>query len=449
VTSDEASYLFQARIFLKGKLYIESHPLRKFFDAKMVVNNGRWYGKYPPGHSFFLMIGLFIGNVRYLLTLVSGSSLILIYFISKSLFDRNVARLTTVFALFSLYFIFTSSTYFSQITSLFFLLSFIYTILRAKKYDNWHLWPLSGILWGIAFNIRPYTAVAISIPFVCYAILPQIKNFKFLKQGCLFLMGAIPLLGIYLAYNHFLTGNMFLSPYKVYCKYEDIGFGMHGCTDDLKPLNYTPYQGILNLITNLFNLVIWICNCPPLLLFSIATLLFLPKHKGDWLCLCAFSSIPTFYFFYFHPGVNYFGPSYYYEGFPFLLMFTVRGILFSIKSLKEIPSSISLFFIMCTFFLATIFFFVDRFQHYDEYTTILSEPVRLSKDRKNALVFFADHPRSMLNTPDIEKQDVIYALNLGNESIKLINYYSDRECYIYSNSTHELLPCNISLLRTQ
>ena len=30
-------------------------------QAMNVINEGRWYSQYPPGHSFLLMIGLFLG----------------------------------------------------------------------------------------------------------------------------------------------------------------------------------------------------------------------------------------------------------------------------------------------------------------------------------------------------------------------------------------------------
>ena len=44
---DEAAYNFQAKIFIKGQLYISSPCAKEIFDFPHVVNNGRWYSQYP------------------------------------------------------------------------------------------------------------------------------------------------------------------------------------------------------------------------------------------------------------------------------------------------------------------------------------------------------------------------------------------------------------------
>jgi hypothetical protein len=56
ITDDENVYDFMARLWVSGRLYAPSLPLavRAFFDNQFVVNDGRWYGIYPPGHPFVL-----------------------------------------------------------------------------------------------------------------------------------------------------------------------------------------------------------------------------------------------------------------------------------------------------------------------------------------------------------------------------------------------------------
>jgi len=54
---DEAAYNFQAKIFLKGRLYVPSPCAKEIFDFPHVVNNGRWYSQYPPGFPALLSIG--------------------------------------------------------------------------------------------------------------------------------------------------------------------------------------------------------------------------------------------------------------------------------------------------------------------------------------------------------------------------------------------------------
>lgn len=52
---DEFGYIFQAKIFLAGKLYAPSPCPREAFDFPHIINNGRWYSQYPPGFPMLLM----------------------------------------------------------------------------------------------------------------------------------------------------------------------------------------------------------------------------------------------------------------------------------------------------------------------------------------------------------------------------------------------------------
>ena len=38
-----------------------SPPFREFFDYAHMINDGRWYCQYPPGHSLLLVPGVWLG----------------------------------------------------------------------------------------------------------------------------------------------------------------------------------------------------------------------------------------------------------------------------------------------------------------------------------------------------------------------------------------------------
>ncbi|HEY7868369.1 MAG TPA: hypothetical protein VIF59_04025, partial [Methylomirabilota bacterium] len=59
ITDDETVYRFMARTFAGGRLYVPSMPeaVRPFFDHQFVVNDGKWYGIYFPGHPLALALG--------------------------------------------------------------------------------------------------------------------------------------------------------------------------------------------------------------------------------------------------------------------------------------------------------------------------------------------------------------------------------------------------------
>ena len=52
---DSIAQLFHAKIFAMGKLTAPLPPHKEFFDFMFMINDGRWYSQYPPGHSLLLM----------------------------------------------------------------------------------------------------------------------------------------------------------------------------------------------------------------------------------------------------------------------------------------------------------------------------------------------------------------------------------------------------------
>ena len=59
ITDDENVYTFTAQLIASGQLFRDSlpEPVRPFFNNQFIVNNGKWYGIYFPGHSVLLALG--------------------------------------------------------------------------------------------------------------------------------------------------------------------------------------------------------------------------------------------------------------------------------------------------------------------------------------------------------------------------------------------------------
>jgi hypothetical protein len=59
---DSVIQWFQAKIFASGRLYAGAPPDEAFFAVQhMLVDGGRWYSQYPPGHSVLLGLGAVLG----------------------------------------------------------------------------------------------------------------------------------------------------------------------------------------------------------------------------------------------------------------------------------------------------------------------------------------------------------------------------------------------------
>jgi len=60
--SDEIAYLFQARIFLSGRLCLQPPSLPNLFQLQnIILDSTHWCAKYPPGWPLILVPGVFMG----------------------------------------------------------------------------------------------------------------------------------------------------------------------------------------------------------------------------------------------------------------------------------------------------------------------------------------------------------------------------------------------------
>lgn len=78
ISTDEAAYLLQARIFAAGHVTAPAAPIPEFFEQAWVVVTPKLYAKYPPGHSLALAPGVALGLpwlVPMLLSAVAGALL--------------------------------------------------------------------------------------------------------------------------------------------------------------------------------------------------------------------------------------------------------------------------------------------------------------------------------------------------------------------------------------
>src|SRR5690606_10490635 len=60
---DEVAFLFQARTFAAGHVVAPAPPEPSSFSIPFViVRDGMWFGKYPPGYPLVLALGVLIGQ---------------------------------------------------------------------------------------------------------------------------------------------------------------------------------------------------------------------------------------------------------------------------------------------------------------------------------------------------------------------------------------------------
>lgn len=452
-SQDEVAYLFQAKIFASGRLFLPSlpDPARRFFDQEFIVNNGKWFGKYPPGQPILLTLGQSIRAPWLINPLFGAAALILLFLLTDKLFSLKTALLTTLLFSLSPFNILISASFLSHTPTLFFTLLFFFSLIHIiqspdKKPGVLNL--LLGLSAGIVILLRPYNSLPLFFSLVVvFLLLPPLK----IKQAS-FLPPLALLSLLFVFYNYALTGSFFTMPQQVYSPYDFIGFGLRGVEWGLY---FTPQQAISNLGQNYQALASFLFAWPGLWLILFIPLALLPKpRRFSWLLLAFFACQILVYFFYFHPG-TFLGPRYWFEASWVLLVLTAQGIVNSIEFLcrkLKTPSAATfilslLVFIILYFSLESELPFLASFQGYNG----MSRP-KFTTPEKPSIVFVPGKENwqaygqyFMLQSPILDQNQIIFARDraihnvpknlppVDNELLK--EYFPSRKFYFFSGGT--------------
>jgi hypothetical protein len=462
---DECAYLFQAKIFLTGSLYVPSPCVKEFFDFPHVINTGRWYSMYTPGFPFLLMLGLIFQAPWIINPLLASLAIFLFYFLGKEIYGPRIGILASILGAASIWFLLMSSTMMSHTSSLFFASFFLLFLFRSIKNSSLANGVLAGVGLGLTFLIRPYNAVLFSVPFLVYFAFHIFKDIKSkLKNAAAFALTTIAFISILLIYNQLTNGSPFKMGYIVHHgkSYATI-FGRAATLE----YDYTPLFGTVQTLANLKALNSDLFGWPLTSFWALLPLLLLSKidpreRKKDLL-------LATGFFFYL-AGVYFFWGSFVFLGarmlfetVPFLLLLSARGIDELPKLLgrvlkKERQALVrNILFVVLIIFIA--YAFIIRFpswiwpkdtewpfETFDKnfaYTTPNIHNTLKSLGIKKAVVLlkFLYHPLDEFpngywgsgfayNDPDL-RADIIYANDLRERETELLRCFPERNSYLY------------------
>lgn len=444
---DSVTYLFQAKTLALGRLSVPAPPLPDLFEQEfLVVRDGTWFGKYPPGHPIILAMGVLLGVPWLVSPVLGGLSLFLIYLIGRNTYSAGNGLLASFLGLLSPFFIFISGSFMAHPTGMFFmslfLLSFI-LMMRTGK-ERWAL--VAGFAIGYVAITRQLTALSMALPFGLYFLVLLICDLRaYGGRALIFLVGAVIPLGFLLFYNWSLTGDPFLDTYQLYWAFDKIGFGEgYGMI-----VAHTPGQGMKNTWGNLTNLQAHLFGWPNYLTLAFLVLPFatLKASRWDWLLLASFLSLMAGYVFYWADGIM-FGSRYYYEALPMLLLLTARGILLLPQLAQEVmkfrmgavAGGITALLMAGLISYNLIYYMPIQWGLYKDYNFVSPKALRLVEGAglKNALVFVEHEPTWQwwnygavfsANSPLLDS-NVVYARDLGDEANeRLMPFFPGRQYY--------------------
>ncbi len=262
---DTASYLFQAKLFAKGKISIpvppqtingeitiepNGKPMPEYgFSPSPHINmlNGKWYSKYPFGNALMMMFGVFINAPWLIPALATGGALFLLFLLVRDVYGRQIALIAAVIALISPATAGMGSTWFSEPVSRFFLTLFLFTLVRTLNNPGNVIYPLiSGSALGYAFNTRPLSAMVFGFVGGAFALYHLYKPAKseestsesdtevldnsqtrkqLVRQLGVFLIPFAVLVLICMSWNYHFTDDPFMFTHTAAQPHDKIGFG--------------------------------------------------------------------------------------------------------------------------------------------------------------------------------------------------------------------------------
>lgn len=433
LSPDEYAYQISAQLFSQGKIAIPSPQPSYFFNVLSCVNNGSFYGKYPPGWPVLLALGNHLG-LDWLINPCFGLlSLIVIYFFIRTLFSPVIANTAMILTLACPYFIFNSSCLMPHASCLLLVTLAAYFLLASG--DTFVSFLGFGMTAGFAFLNRPFTALLALAPLVLYVIYKAfLRRDSSVFRGLLF--GSAPIFAffvcLFLFYNYLQTGHPFLQPFQIYNPYDRLGFSSYTLGEFWGRFQ----QKIINRTSDW---VIWTGGLPFLVLLFWTRGLSLGSdyRKGVFLSMPALFLLVG-YFFYIGSGVFQFGPRYLYESYGLFLIPAAMGVM-TTKRWAPLVLGICLTLNGIIFFVETPIYGKLA----DEHARFFEIVHRLS----NAIVFIQagdDSAYYTRNGLDF-KAPVLLVLDCGAEKNReLIQHYPERSYYLYTGYApdwdHLLIP---------
>ena len=223
-SADEGGFLFQADTFRHGHLWNAPPPDPGLFAQNYIIaRNGMWVSQYLPGWPAILALFELVHLPAWSAAAVCGGGLLLLLWAALR---RECQPQALVVALLLAYattdfFLLNAATYFSHCASAATVVGSIVCILQSERDASWR-WPAAaGACFGAALLCRVDSAALVGIAALA----------GWIEQGCrrrtlLFgIIGALPLLIAFGAYNELITGNALLVPTAWA---GNVSIGMHG-----------------------------------------------------------------------------------------------------------------------------------------------------------------------------------------------------------------------------
>ncbi len=181
---DEVAYIYQAKIFAAGDVYIGEQAISRAFWQPFIIDcdssNSRYkhldcgevrrFGKYPPGWPLLLALGYKFGLEWAVNPLIFFLTIVLTYRLAREIFGAPVGVIAAVLLASSPIALIQSASLMAHTAALFFTMLTLYGVWRLEISRYTWVWgAVAGIALGMLVAIRPMTGASVAIPLVVYS----------------------------------------------------------------------------------------------------------------------------------------------------------------------------------------------------------------------------------------------------------------------------------------
>lgn len=213
--TDETSHWFQAQLLAAGQWYVELPPCpASFFQHNVVMTkDGRWFGKYPPGHTLWLALGMRLGVVGIMVPFASAVGLFPFMAIVRRFYSESLSRLSGIGWLLSPQVLLLAGSYMSHTTALTTCLLAVWFTIRmwdSKKAPITFFYGIgSGFMWMASLINRPQDAFIAGLWFGILALCYGRPFGRWPRMILGIIIGALPLFSVMAYRNYVLFGSVF------------------------------------------------------------------------------------------------------------------------------------------------------------------------------------------------------------------------------------------------
>jgi hypothetical protein len=319
---DEVAYLFHAKYFAKGLLWLPPPRVPAAFDIDLLtLEPTRWFSPVPPGWPAMLAVGEWLGVPSLVNPLLAGLNVLLAYLLLLELYDRRTARTALLLLALSPWHLFLAMSYMNHTFTFTAALIAALGIARSRRGAR-VAWPLAaGAGAGVVGLIRPLEGMIVAVLLGLWALAPRQRRWD-LIPAIAFSVGTLVVGGLVFPYNKALTGDPKVFPIMQYTDSHygpgtnALGFGANrglgwGGLDPLP--GHGPLDVLINANLNGTSVNLELLGWATGSLLPLALLLFLmPWRRGDRFMLAMIGGVVGMHSFYWFSGGPDFGARYWY-----------------------------------------------------------------------------------------------------------------------------------------